>query len=146
MTKLESMFNKKLVTAVRALFRERCANGGVCKREEVHTLLAEQFGLPGGEAQDAVLRGAVDGGVFDHGDTQYGNFKGGRGACATGVREVDVEALRKAEALAEVRRANMATARAARAAKLAEAKAATATPEPAKARRTKAAKAEAPTA
>jgi hypothetical protein len=123
MAGIETMFSRKLVAAVTSLLKQRCQEGGVCKRDEIHALLAEKFGLPGGEYQDAVIRAAVEGGVFNHGGTQYANFKGGRGACATGVREVDVEALRHAEEVAEKRRANVAKARAARAEKTAERKA-----------------------
>jgi hypothetical protein len=118
MTGINSMFKQPIVQVVCKLLQERCKDGGVCKRDEIHSLLAEKFGLPGGEYQDAIVKAAVEGGVFNQGETQYANFKGGRGGCAAGVREVDVPALRHAEEVAEKRRANMAKAREVRMAKL----------------------------
>lgn len=56
------------------------------------------------------------------GETQYANFKGGRGGCAAGIREVDVPALRHAEEVADKRRENMAKARSVRMTKLSESK------------------------
>jgi len=114
------MFKQPIVQVVCKLLQERCKEGGVCKRDEIHSLLAEKFGLPGGEYQDAIVKAAVEGGVFNLGDTQYANFKGGRGGCYAGVREVDVPALLHAEEVAATRRANMAKARSVRMTKLSE--------------------------
>ena len=111
MTGIKSMFKQPIVRAITKLLTERCKDGGVCKRVEIHSLLTEKFGLPGNNCQDAVLRAAVEDGVFDHGEVQYGNFKGGRGGCATGVREVDTAALRKDEETRVKRQANAAKAR-----------------------------------
>jgi hypothetical protein len=130
MSGINSMFKATIIQAVCKLLQERCKDGGVCKREEIHSLLAEKFGLPGGEYQDVIVKAAVEGGVFNAGEAQYANFKGGRGGCYAGVREVDVPALRHAEEVADKRRANVAKARAVRMAKLSEtATVRTATPE-----------------
>ena len=119
MAGIGSMFQQPIVIAITQLLSEQCKDGGVCKRVEIHALLTEKFSLPGNECQDMVLRAAVEDGVFNHGEVEYGNFKGGRGGCATGVREVDVTALRKAEETRTKRQANAAKAREVRAANIA---------------------------
>jgi len=116
------MFKQPIIQVVCKLLQERCKDGGICKRNEIHSMLAEKFGLPGGEYQDAIVKAAVEGGVFNMGETQYANFKGGRGGCAAGIREVDVPALRHAEEVADKRRENMAKARSVRMTKLSESK------------------------
>ena len=115
---VKQLLNSQVVTFVRKLLGERCKDHGVAKRAEVLAALKGQFGLSDADAEatNQLLKVAVDMGVFDSGDTQYGNFKGRYG----GIREVDVEAMRHAEEVRSKRAANAAKAREVRSAKVRE--------------------------
>jgi len=116
---VKQLLNSQVVTFVRKLLGERCRSQGVAKRSEILADLQRQFGLNDADAEETsqLLKVAVDMGVFDSGDTQYGNFKGRYG----GIRAVDVEAERHAEEVHAKRAANAAKAREVRMAKVREA-------------------------